>query len=98
MLVLVIRLYQLQILRGEVYVVQSIANFRKTLFVPADRGLIKDQKGRMLVENRPSFDVFLTPAFCKGKERDEVLEKLAAYLRLGPTTSSGSRPTTRRAG
>ena len=84
MLVLVIRLYQLQILRGEVYVVQSIANFRKTLFVPADRGLIKDQKGRTLVENRPSFDVFLTPAFCKGKERDEVLDKLAIYLRLGP--------------
>ena len=83
MLVLVVRLYQLQILRGEVYIVQSIANFRKTLFVPADRGVIKDRGGRTLVENRPSFDVFLTPAFCKGKERDEVLEKLAAYLRLG---------------
>jgi len=82
MLVLVVRLYQLQILRGEVYVVQSIANFRKSLFVPADRGVIKDGKGRTLVDNRPSFDVFLTPAFCKGKERDEVLEKLAAYLRL----------------
>jgi len=83
MLVLVVRLYQLQILRGEVYIVQSIANFRKTLFVPADRGVIKDRKGRTLVENRPSFDVFLTPAFCKGKERDEVLDKLALYLRLG---------------
>ncbi len=84
MLVLVVRLYQLQILRGEVYIIQSIANFRKTLFVPADRGVIKDGKGRTLVDNRPSFDVFLTPAFCKGKERDEVLDKLAAYLRLGP--------------
>jgi len=83
MLVLVVRLYQLQILRGDVYVVQSIANFRKSLFVPADRGVIKDRKGRTLVENRPSFDVFLTPAFCKGKERDEVIEKLQAYLRLG---------------
>jgi penicillin-binding protein 2 len=83
MLVLVVRLYQLQILRGEVYVVQSIANFRKSLFVPADRGVIKDGKGRTLVDNRPSFDVFLTPAFCKGKERDEVLEKLSAYLHLG---------------
>jgi penicillin-binding protein 2 len=83
MLVLVVRLYQLQILRGEAYVVQSVANFRKSLFVPADRGVIRDGKGRTLVENRPSFDVFLTPAFCKGKERDEVLEKLAVYLRLG---------------
>jgi len=46
MLVLVVRLYQLQILRGDVYVVQSIANFRKSLFVPADRGVIKDRAGR----------------------------------------------------
>ncbi len=83
MLVLVVRLYQLQILRGDVYGAQSIANFRKSLFVPADRGVIKDRKGRTLVDNRPSFDVFLTPAFCKGKERDEVIEKLQAYLRLG---------------
>src|SRR2546427_1443086 len=84
MLVLVVRLYQLQILRGEVYIIQSIANSRKTLFVPADRGVIKDSKGRTLVDNRPSFDVFLTPAFCKGKERDEVMTKLASYLEMTP--------------
>jgi penicillin-binding protein 2 len=82
MLVLVVRLYQLQILRGEDYVIQSIANFRKSLFVPADRGLIKDRKGRTLVDNRPSFDVFMTPAFCKGKERDEVIARLKSYLLL----------------
>lgn len=82
LLVLVVRLYQLQILRGEDYVLQSIANFRKTLFVPADRGLIKDRRGRTLVDNRPSFDVFMTPAFCKGKERDEVIAKLKSYLML----------------
>jgi penicillin-binding protein 2 len=82
MLVLVVRLYQLQILRGEDYVIQSIANFRKSLFVPADRGLIKDRKGRTLVDNRPSFDVFMTPAFCKGKERDEVIARLKSYLML----------------
>ena len=84
MLVLVVRLYQLQILRGEDYVNQSIANFRKSLFVPADRGLIKDRRGHTLVDNRPSFDVFMTPAFCKGKERDEVLTKLKEFLHLAP--------------
>src|SRR5438105_11886225 len=84
MLVLVVRMYQLQILRGEDYVNQSIANFRKSLFVPADRGLIKDFRGRTLVDNRPSFDVFMTPAFCKGKERDEVIAKLRDYLQLTP--------------
>ena len=82
MLVLVVRLYQLQILRGEEYVNQSIANFRKSLFVPADRGQIKDRNGRTLVDNRPSFDVFMTPAFCKGKERDETIEKLRDFLKL----------------
>jgi penicillin-binding protein 2 len=84
MLVLVVRLYQLQILRGEGYVTQANSNFRKSLFVPADRGLIKDRRGRTLVENRPSFDVFMTPAFCKGKERDEVIDKLRGYLQLTP--------------
>src|SRR5438477_462250 len=84
MLVLVVRLYQLQILRGEDYFLQSIANFRKSLFVPADRGLIKDRRGRTLVDNRPSFDVFMTPAFCKGKERDDVIAKLKDYLQLTP--------------
>jgi penicillin-binding protein 2 len=82
MLVLLVRLYQLQILRGDAYTTQSIANFRKSLWVPADRGLIKDREGRTLVENRPSFDVFMTPAYCKGKERDEVIEKLKDYLKL----------------
>jgi penicillin-binding protein 2 len=82
MLVLVVRLYQLQILRGEDYVVQAFANYRKSLFVPADRGVIKDRTGRTLVENRPSFDVFMTPAFCKGKERDDVIAKLKDYLQL----------------
>lgn len=82
MLALVVRLYQLQIVRGQDYTLQSIANFRKTLFVPADRGLIKDRRGRTLVENRPSFDVFMTPAFCKGKERDDVIARLKTYLGL----------------
>jgi penicillin-binding protein 2 len=88
MLVLVVRLYQLQILRGDEYTAQSVSNFRKSLFVPADRGMIKDRQGRTLVDNRPSFDVFLTPAFCKpgnGRdERDAVMGRLATYLQMTP--------------
>jgi penicillin-binding protein 2 len=84
MLVLVVRLYQLQIVRGDEYVAQSLSNFRKSLPVPADRGVIKDRLGRVLVDNRPSFDVYLTPAFCKGKEKDEVMARLATYLKMPP--------------
>jgi len=76
------RLYQLQIARGEDYAYQSVNNYKKSLFVPADRGIIKDRRGVVLVDNRPSFDVFMTPAFCKGKERQEVIGKLAGFLKL----------------
>ncbi len=82
MCVLVVRLYQLQIARGDDYYQQSISNYRKSLFVPADRGLLKDRNGQVLVENRPSYDIFLTPAFCRGKEKEEVMAKLAADLKM----------------
>ena len=82
LVVLCVRLYQLQVSRGEGYAWQSINNYKKSLFVPADRGIIKDRRGVVLVDNRPSFDVFLTPAFCKGKERAEVIGRLAGYLKL----------------
>ncbi len=82
MLVLIVRLYQLQIARGEEYLSQSLSNFRKSLFVPADRGLIRDRRGKTLVENRPSYDVFLTPAFCRGKEKEPVMNQLADLLKM----------------
>ncbi|HYZ88560.1 MAG TPA: penicillin-binding protein 2 [Myxococcales bacterium] len=78
MLVLIVRLYQLQILRGDEYTAQSVSNFRKSLFVPADRGMIKDRNGRILVDNRPSFDVFLTPAFCPPQVKVDARDKSGA--------------------
>ncbi len=84
LVILLVRLYLLQISRGDEYAYQSINNYKKSLFVPADRGVIKDRRGAVLVDNRPSFDVFLTPAFCKGKEKTEVMGRLAQYLHLSP--------------
>src|SRR5437870_4976323 len=84
LIVLLVRLYQLQIARGDEYAYQSINNYKKSLFVPADRGVIKDRRGTVLVDNRPSFDVFITPAFCKGKDKEEVMTKLAGYLKMSP--------------
>jgi penicillin-binding protein 2 len=61
---LVIRLYQLQIAQGEEYAAKSMANFVKEVRLRADRGVIKDARGTILVGSRPSFDAFITPAFC----------------------------------
>jgi penicillin-binding protein 2 len=88
LLVLAGRLYQLQIARGEEYRVKSIENFVKETRLPADRGMILDARGGILVDNRPSYDVTLTPAFCqpRGGPRDwclnEVLPRLATFLSL----------------
>jgi penicillin-binding protein 2 len=88
MLLLAGRLYSLQISRGEEYAAKSFDNYVKETRVPADRGMILDNRGRILVDNRPSYNVTLTPAFCqpsgapKGYCLDEVLPKLATYLSL----------------
>jgi penicillin-binding protein 2 len=81
--VLLVRLYQLQILRGEEYKGKADENFVKELRVPADRGFIFDRNKRILVDSRPSYDVTLTPSFCR-KECDEVLARLSAMLSLAP--------------
>ncbi len=78
---LVARLYQLQILRGDDYKEKADQNFVKEIRRPADRGLMLDRHGRILVDSRPSYDVTLTPYFCQ-KQCDDVLSRLATMLSL----------------
>src|ERR671937_2108154 len=80
-LALAVRLYQLQILRGDEYKERADENFVKELRVPADRGFMLDRNHRILVDSRPSYDVTLTPYFC-GKGCGDVLAELGALLSL----------------
>ena len=80
-LVLAVRLYQLQVLRGDEYKERADENFVKELRVPADRGFILDRNHRGLVDSRPSYDVTLTPYFC-GKQCPETLAQLGTLLSL----------------
>ncbi len=89
-LVLVGRLYQLQILRGDEFKEKADENFVKPLRLPADRGHILDRRGKVLVDSRPSYDVMLTPAYC-GKQCDEILARLATLLALSPEEAERSR-------
>jgi penicillin-binding protein 2 len=79
MVVLALQLYRLQIIRGEEYAAKSVANFVKEVRLRADRGVIKDVRGTILVDSRPSFDAFITPAFCTDCSK-QVLPKLAQLL------------------
>lgn len=92
MLVLVARLYHLQLVRGDELSTRSRDNYVKELVEPADRGLVVDRRGRVLADNRPSFDVYITPGDCLKSERpeglcrktEEVLDRLALRLDLTP--------------
>ncbi len=77
--VLALQLYRLQIIRGEEYSAKSVANFVKEVRLRADRGVIKDERGTILVDSRPSFDAFITPAFCTDCST-VVLPKMAELL------------------
>ncbi len=59
--ILFIRFFQLQVLSGSVYKEQSDRNRVRQVSVMANRGLIFDRANRILVDNRPSYSLFIIP-------------------------------------
>ncbi|MCC7107819.1 MAG: penicillin-binding protein 2 [Deltaproteobacteria bacterium] len=76
----VARLYVLQVVRGEEYVQKGESNFIQERRIPHARGIIYDQRGRVLVDSRPSHDVYMTVAFLPDSTR--TLTRLFAPLGL----------------
>jgi penicillin-binding protein 2 len=60
-LVLLLRLWYLQVLEGDRYFTLSTNNRLRVRPVEAPRGFILDRNGEILVENRPAFDLYVTP-------------------------------------
>jgi len=59
--VIALRLWYLQILKGDYFRDRSENNRLQTTFIPPPRGLILDRNGELIVSNRPSFNVeFIT--------------------------------------
>jgi penicillin-binding protein 2 len=80
-LLLVGRLAYLQILQGDRYYQASLENTTRQRVIPAVRGQIYDSRGRLLAENRPSFDAYVTPElFVLGGS--EALDLLRSTLSL----------------
>jgi penicillin-binding protein 2 len=76
LLVLVLRLWYLQIVNGEYFRDRSENNRLRIVYLPSPRGLILDRNGEVLVKNRPSFNVDLVLEDCPDKE--QTLTNLAA--------------------
>ncbi len=90
---LVGRLWELQVMRGESYYERTMSNVMKERYLPSVRGQILDRKGTPLAANRPAFDIYATPKQMTPELRaelarmlgldDEELAKLDERLAIG---------------
>jgi penicillin-binding protein 2 len=78
--ILFIRLFYLQVVNGGEFRRLSENNSIRLQSVDAPRGLIFDTAGRLLVDNRPSFDLSIIPR--DAKPLDDTLRKLARFLNV----------------
>lgn len=81
-LVLLLRLWHLQVLEGKRFADLSTSNRLRVRPVEAPRGFVLDRNGEVLVENRASFDVFVTPEDVGRHE--ESLRAIAEVLGMDP--------------
>lgn len=82
--VLVTRLFYLQIVEGEYYHSKAEGNRLRMLSVTAARGIMYDRNGQILVGSRPAYTVSIMPT---DKEIDDgELQRLASILGMKPET------------
>jgi penicillin-binding protein 2 len=100
-LILLVRLWQLQILERETFDRLSDKNRIRLRRIPFTRGIISDRSGEILVDNRPSFNLMVVPAeiayprvtlskLCQGVqllEREDVIERIIRAKRKAPFQS-----------
>src|SRR5215203_4638192 len=78
--VLSVRLYVLQVVRGERYAEIAENQRRRRLPIPAPRGVIFDREGRVIVDSTPIYNVILSREDVKGKDLTSLIEPLAEGL------------------
>ncbi len=79
---LLLRLWHLQVIEGEEFRRLCESNRIRLVKVAPLRGRIFDRKGRILADNRPSFDLFVIPEDVKDKK--SFAEGLAPLLGMPP--------------
>jgi penicillin-binding protein 2 len=70
------RLWQLQVMRGESYFERTVSNVVKERYLPSVRGKIVDSKGTSLADNRPAFNIYATPKTLTPETKAELVRML----------------------
>src|SRR5690625_5182841 len=95
--VLLAELYSLQVVKRAEFYQFADRNFIRTEELTPDRGLIYDTNQHILAENRPVYDVYVTPEIMRYhlKRRDEnapdPIELLADLVHLTPEATQNLR-------
>ncbi len=92
------RLWQLQVLRGDTYYQRTVQNVVHQRYLPSVRGKILDRTGVPLADNRPAFNIYATPRELTDEARaelarilglsDEDLVKIGERLAVGKKRNS----------
>lgn len=81
-LVLFVRLWYLQVVRGDYYYDLAENNHIRTIKIQPPRGAIYDRKGRPIVENLLVFDISIVPE--DTPDLNAVLKRLAPLIKMDP--------------
>jgi len=81
-LLLVGRLWQLQIIEKATYRELSVGNAARTIPFIAPRGIIYDRYGKVIVSNRAIFSAYLLPKSVNSSNMQELLDRISATLSI----------------
>lgn len=78
-MIIIASLWYMQVVKGEGYEKKAARNRIRLVRVPPPRGTIFDRNGKVLADNRPSFDVMVNPTEIDNREKliktlEEILE------------------------
>jgi len=81
------RAFQLQIANGQEYRQQAEENRFQILTLPAERGVVFDSRGNILIENAPAFTLTMTISELPDdqNERERIFKRVADLTGLQPT-------------
>jgi penicillin-binding protein 2 len=85
----VVRLVQLQIVRGSEYAQTAHENVIRRVTIPTTRGVVRDAQGRVLASSRSSFNVLVVPGrvlpSARPNRRGRALEEQDSWARIADT-------------
>ena len=75
--VLAVRLYDLQVVRGDYYAERAASQRVRVLNVRAPRGAMLDREGRLLVSSHPAYSIVLSRSDMRGRDFDTLTGPLS---------------------